>query len=166
MAIRSVSHVVIHTAAARRVTPTGWKPVDQSAETIRAYHLSKGWSDIGYHWVVRMDGTVEEGRHERYAGAHREGFNISSIGVCFTGHGDIADFTEAQKEAGAKLVAEILVRHKIDDEFLQNMNRVLGHRESNVIVKPEYKTTKTCPGVKVDMREFRLRVRKALEERE
>jgi N-acetylmuramoyl-L-alanine amidase len=153
-----VRYIVIHTAAA----PLN---VDVSAAAIRAYHKAKGWKDIGYHYVIRKNGTVEIGRRITDPGAHVEGMNHCSIGICFSGHGDLADFTVAQKEAGAKLVAELLVKFQLANKFLANPSRVIGHREVNDLIPavfPGPRTTKSCPGRKVDMRQFRLLVKKVL----
>lgn len=149
------SHVVIHTAG------TPGKAVDVSAAGIDAYHRSLGWRGIGYQFVVRFDGTVETGRSEREVGAHVEGFNHRSLGICFSGNGDLQDFTDAQKAAGARLVLELLRRHRLEDAFMRNPMRVLGHRECNALVPAIYpgpKTTKSCPGRMVDCRAFRQRV--------
>jgi N-acetylmuramoyl-L-alanine amidase len=147
-----LKYIVIHTAAA----PLN---VDVSAASMRRYHkLVKGWNDIGYHYVVRKNGTIEMGRPINQAGAHVEGLNHCSIGICFSGHGDLADFTPAQKEAGARLVAELLAKFQLVNKFLQNPSRVLGHREVNDLIPTIFKgpkTTKSCPGRKVDMKQFR-----------
>ena len=151
---RAITHIVIHTAAA--ANDNG--PVDQSASTIRAYHMRvRGYSDIGYHYVVRFDGTVEHGRPVTQPGAHVEGFNRHSIGICFTGHGDLQDFTDDQYRMGIELVAALIKEHGLTHAFLKNPMRVLGHREC--YGQPGVRNTgKTCPGTKVDMSEFRKRV--------
>lgn len=53
----------------------------------QAYHISKGWSDIGYHWVIDTCGTIYIGRNLVYQGAHAhaEG-NIGSMGWCWVGN--------------------------------------------------------------------------------
>lgn len=60
---------------------------DIGAAEIREWHLDRGWSDIGYHWVIRRDGVVEGGRRETTRGAHaaaNDG-NERSIGICYVG---------------------------------------------------------------------------------
>lgn len=52
---------------------------------IRQWHKSKGWSDIGYHYVIYLDGTVHEGRDVDVVGAHCEGRNLHSVGVVYVG---------------------------------------------------------------------------------
>jgi N-acetyl-anhydromuramyl-L-alanine amidase AmpD len=54
--------------------------------SIRRYHTQhNGWSDIGYHYVIRRDGAVETGRGLEFVGAHVEGANTGSIGICLVG---------------------------------------------------------------------------------
>lgn len=155
---RPISHVVIHTAGAAAMRNGAPVPVDQSAATIRNYHIRhNGWRDIGYHFVVRMGGAIELGRNIEHTGAHVEDFNGLTVGICFTGHGDIQAFTTDQMREGVQLVAEVLRAAKISDKFLANPMRVLGHRECYAL--PGVKDTgKTCPGTKIDMKAFRLAV--------
>ena len=58
---------------------------DVSAATIRAWHLARGYIDIGYHKVIRRDGSLEIGRPEAVIGAHTKGYNTTSLGVVVTG---------------------------------------------------------------------------------
>ena len=81
---------------------------DPDAVEINRWHQERGWVCIGYHYVVRKDGTVELGRPHWTIGAHCEGDNYHTIGIHFSG-----DFmedrhpTEAQIISGAKLIANI-----------------------------------------------------------
>jgi hypothetical protein len=57
-----------------------------NANEIRNWHIDgKGWADIGYHFVVLTDGTIEKGRELKLQGAHAFGKNHDSIGVCLEG---------------------------------------------------------------------------------
>ena len=56
-----------------------------NVETIRRWHKERGFSDIGYHFVITRDGVVHAGRPIDKMGAHTKGFNDVSIGVCLTG---------------------------------------------------------------------------------
>lgn len=142
---RPLAWVVVHTAGA----PNGR---DQSAAAIRRYHMmSNGWKDIGYHFVVRKDGTVELGRPLAQPGAHVAGFNDASIGISFTGNGDLADFTLAQYDAGLALV------RLLQTNFCIPCERVIGHREA-AAAGDAPATSKTCPGARVDMDRFRARL--------
>lgn len=76
--MREINKIILHCSA----TPEGRHV---TAETIRQWHLDRGWSDIGYHFVVYLDGTVVSGRPVSRVGAHVKGRNRDSIGVCYIG---------------------------------------------------------------------------------
>ena len=76
---RVIRKIIVHCSA----TPEG-RPV--TMEEIRQWHrLGNGWTDIGYHYVVELDGSIHPGRDESQAGAHCAGHNDDSIGVCYIG---------------------------------------------------------------------------------
>jgi len=64
---------------------------DVSASTIDLWHKEKGYSEIGYHFVIRKDGTIEQGRNLGSVGSHSKGKNSDSIGIVLTG-----DFSKEQ----------------------------------------------------------------------
>ena len=75
---RKIKEIIVHYSA----TPEGENfTVDQ----IRQMHLANGWSDIGYHWYVDLEGNIFKGRDEKLSGAHCTGHNTVSIGVCYCG---------------------------------------------------------------------------------
>ena len=84
---------------------------DVDAATVHRWHLANGWSGIGYHYLVRMDGTVERGRPEDIVGAHAKGHNDDSIGVCLAGNLDLKSPAPAQMLAVVELVREIQSRY-------------------------------------------------------
>ncbi len=99
---------------------------DIDAATIRRWHLAKGWRDIGYHFVIRLDGSIERGRPENVPGSHVAGFNTGSIALVYIGgldaQGQPADTrTPAQLEAMERLVRELSQAYP-DAE-------ILGHRD-------------------------------------
>ncbi len=109
--MRKINEIILHCSA----TPAS---MDIGAKEIRDWHVNGNhWRDIGYHWVIRRDGTVEKGRPEYQAGAHCKGHNSNSIGVCMVGgtKKDVRipedNFTEVQFASLAKLVKELLVRY-------------------------------------------------------
>lgn len=75
---RAITGIVIHCSATRE-----GQFID--AAEIRRWHLAKQWSDIGYHFVIRLDGTIEVGRPLQMAGSHVKGFNRTTIGICYVG---------------------------------------------------------------------------------
>lgn len=74
----NVKYIVVHCSD----TPAD---MDIGAAEIREWHLNNGWIDIGYHYVIRRDGTLEPGREIFEPGAHVRGHNQESIGICLVG---------------------------------------------------------------------------------
>lgn len=105
-----VEKIIIHCSA----TPEGR---DVTAKEIDRWHRARGFRCIGYHFVVRLDGSVERGRPENEIGAHCLGENARSIGVCYIGGIDRDTLkpkdtrTPAQRIALRKLVRQLEVRH-------------------------------------------------------
>ena len=127
--MRRIQHIVVHCSA----TPEGRV---HTAADIRAWHKAKGWKDIGYHWVIRIDGTIEPGRPEPTVGAHVEGHNSYTIGVVYVG-GVAKDSlqpkdtrTAAQKAAMLNLLGDLKRRFPKAE--------ILGHRDFP-------KVAKACP---------------------
>lgn len=75
---RRIEEIIVHCSA----TEAG---MDIGVDEIRTWHLARGWKDIGYHYVIRRDGRLEQGRPETTAGAHVKGRNAKSLGVCLVG---------------------------------------------------------------------------------
>lgn len=59
--------------------------MDIGAAEIDQWHRQRGFNSIGYHYVIRRDGTVEKGRPDNASGAHVAGHNTGSIGICLVG---------------------------------------------------------------------------------
>jgi len=86
---------------------------------IYAYHTrSRGWSDIGYNFLVDRFGTMYEGRAggltSAVIGAHALGFNTGSIGVAMIGDHDAARVSPATRRGVARLLAWQFAEHDID----------------------------------------------------
>lgn len=120
--MREINQIVIHCSD----TPAG---MDIGAAEIRQWHTDpppkgRGWKDIGYHWVIRRNGNIEAGRPESEVGAHVEGHNANSIGVCMVGGGKgICNFTLEQWHALGVLITNSI-------EAYPNA-AVCGHRDLN-----------------------------------
>lgn len=76
--MRTINKIIIHCSA----TPEG---KDFRAKDIDLWHKQRGFTGIGYHYVIDLDGTVEKGRDEALVGAHCVGQNQCSIGICYIG---------------------------------------------------------------------------------
>ena len=98
---------------------------DLSAEQIHYSHLSQGWSGIGYHYVIRKDGSVEMGRPEWAIGAHAEGENWKSIGIHVCGNFEYVSPTKEQIEAVSYLVGWLCEKYGL----IPNAEHVKGHRD-------------------------------------
>lgn len=112
--MRKIDKVIIHCSDT-------YHDMDIGVKEIRKWHKAKGWNDIGYHYVIRRDGTLETGRPIEKIGAHCKGKNRGSIGVCFVGgkagKGSIADnFTLEQMQIGRMLMQDFK-REKEDITF-------------------------------------------------
>ncbi len=93
-------------------------------------HIKNGWSGIGYHFYVRRDGSIYRGRPVEKVGAHAEGHNSDSIGICFEGNFENEKMGKEQKSAGQKLIAYL-------QESYGNKLKVIRHSDL---------TPTACPG--------------------
>lgn len=103
--MRTFETIVLHCAA----TPPN---MDVNAVWIDKIHRARGWSQIGYHYVVTRSGEVERGRPVWMQGAHVKGYNASTIGICYAGGVDADgkpedNITAAQVDAVRKLVTKL-----------------------------------------------------------
>lgn len=84
------------------------------AQLIHKWHKQNGWSGCGYHYVVRKDGSIEAGRPENTIGAHAQGSNLYSVGICFEGdYDEEREMPESQKAAGRWLVSYLKKKYSI-----------------------------------------------------
>ncbi len=127
--MREISLIIIHCSA---TPPT----MDIGADEIRKWHTAKGWSDIGYHHVMRRNGVIEAGRPEERAGAHVKGFNANSIGVCMIGGVDAEGNPESNFTAAQWASLEPFI-HDLSERYPDA--RITGHND------PEFKSGKACP---------------------
>lgn len=151
----AVRYIVLHHAASDAPEGRSAVSTDIDWRTIDAQHRARGFDMIGYHYLVRFDGTIEKGRAEDLRGAHARAwdtrgvsYNASSIGVCFAGNCDLSGWTEAQQEAGYRLLTELLRRYDLPPE------RVIGHRECGNVTN--------CPGGLIDLDAVRARLGRLL----
>ena len=94
-----------------------------SVEDIHRMHQGRGWSGIGYHFFVRLNGEIYQGRPIDMLGAHASNNNSYSIGICFEGNYEQRkQMPQAQFSAGRELIAYIQNRYG-------NKLKILGHRD-------------------------------------
>ena len=106
---------------------------DVSAETVHQWHLNNGWSGIGYHFLIRKDGTIEEGRPLGTVGAHVYGENRHTVGINLVGNFESAVPTEAQETAAAHLIASLCTVYQLDPVW---ESTVKGHCDLNATACP------------------------------
>lgn len=98
---------------------------DLSAVEINASHQLQGWTCIGYHYVIRKDGTIEVGRPHWTVGAHAYGENNHTIGIHVCGNFNIASPTPEQIESTSLLIAQLC----LDYGLPVDSDHVVGHSE-------------------------------------
>ena len=98
---------------------------DLSVAEIDASHKGQGWTCIGYHYVIRKDGTVEQGRPHWTVGAHAYGHNSHTIGIHVCGNFEEAEPTDAQIESLAILLANLCTDYGLPID----RDHIVGHRE-------------------------------------
>jgi N-acetylmuramoyl-L-alanine amidase len=139
-ALRPISEIIVHCSATRPEWMAGQAMADKVAE-IRRWHIKdRGWKDIGYHYLIDRNGIVATGRPVEQVGAHVQGHNTGTIGVCLIGgHGssetDRFDqhFTAQQDKALRALLADLKRKHT-------GVSKITGHNQY---------ATKACPGFNV-----------------
>lgn len=91
-------------------------------ESIHTQHLKNGWAGIGYHFYIRKDGTVYEGRPIAYVGSHCKGNNSCSIGICLEG-----DFRkEVPTFEQLKAIKEV---YEMVRKTYRNIYKMVNHRD-------------------------------------
>lgn len=131
-ALKRVDYLVVHCSA----TPPR---LNWSASDIDRVHREQGWEAIGYHYVIRRDGTVEKGRPDTAQGAHARGVNARSLGICMIGGVDDKmrpedNFTAEQYTALRTLLGQLKAKYPAAE--------IIGHRDVPG-------TRKACPSFDV-----------------
>ena len=105
--LTEVKFLVVHCADSK-------SSMDVTTDTLRQWHVTeRGWSDIGYHFFIKFDGSVHRCRREKYQGAHCRAVNDKSIAICIEGgFGGVDNYTSIQKHALMALLTEKKAEHK------------------------------------------------------
>ena len=133
MARKSTKFIVIHCSQTRPSQNIGAKDIDR-------WHREFGWTKIGYHKVVKRDGTIEDGRGLDEIGSHVREYNGNSIGVCIVGGAKEENYKEPEDnftgetwESLKKLLSEL----------------VLKYPEAKIVGHYDLDKHKTCPNFDV-----------------
>lgn len=118
--MRDINEIIIHCTA----TPAGR---DVSASDIDKWHRQRGFDCIGYHYVIRLDGSLQVGRPLDKVGAHCKGHNAHSIGIVYVGgideNGQYADTRTAVQRGTMAVLISFLVRS------FSTIKTISGHRD-------------------------------------
>ena len=102
---------------------------DSTAEEIHRFHQgTMKWAGIGYHYLIRKDGTIEQGRWPDLVGAHALGHNTTSVGICLAGNFNLARPTGAQMASLCQLAAWLCQEYKLNP---LKRGVIVGHRDLN-----------------------------------
>ena len=115
--MREVTKIILHCSAS--------DDPKQTAAMIDQWHKARGFAKIGYHYFIRFDGTIERGRGLEEIGAHAEGCNKDSVGICLAG---LKFFTTAQFDSLSRVLGRL--------KYLYPKATVHGHCEFS---------NKSCP---------------------
>ena len=139
--MRYIDQIVIHCSA----TEEG-KPV--TVAQIRQWHLKRGFKDIGYHYVIDIDGVIQPGRPLDQDGAHAMSYNVGSIGICYVGGLSLKTLkpmdTRTQRQRDAlKLLINVLT-------VVFPITAIDGHRDLSVDMNGDgviskFEWMKDCP---------------------
>ena len=135
--MRRIEKIIIHCSATN-------PEQDFNAADIDRWHKARGWSGIGYHYVIKLDGTTEVGRPIEKVGAHAFGYNKRSIGICYMGgvdmEGEPSDTrTDEQKRALKALIGVLKNEYSIPSKSIQ------GHNDFS---------KKACPSFNVKLEKY------------
>jgi N-acetylmuramoyl-L-alanine amidase len=131
--MREIKKIIVHCSD----TPD---TMNIGVNEIRDWHIIRGFDDVGYHFVIKRDGTIEKGRPLEQMGAHVAGHNLDSIGICWVGRDDPS--AKQWRALPKKL-------HKLCRTFGLTAEDIYGHKD--------FTKSKTCPNL--DMGDVRERVR-------
>lgn len=123
--------IIVHCSA----TPPS---LDIGVEVIDNWHKAKGWDGIGYHYVIRRNGTVEPGRDISKTGAHAKGYNSRSIGICLVGGINEDNTPDANFSIGQYNRLKEIIDGLILSKVVTKDVKIVGHRDLDGV-------TKACP---------------------
>ena len=131
--MRKIDTIIIHCSATAEGKSFTIVDIDR-------WHRQRGFAQIGYHYVIYLDGSVHNGRPIELVGAHCQGHNAHSIGICYIG-GLATDNktpkdtrTEAQKAALVNLLKELRTKFPAV--------KIHGHRDFAAKACPSFDATK------------------------
>jgi hypothetical protein len=123
-----IKYLIVHHTATPRDSTT--------FEAVKRYHMQElGWEDIGYHFFITGDGSLNLGRPVNYVGSHCSAgsMNFKSLGICLAGNFEIEQPSTGQLKALEGILGELRIKYQVP------IDNILGHCEA-----PGAQTL--CPG--------------------
>ena len=135
--MRTITLIILHCSAVR-------PDQTSSAAQIDTWHRQRGFHlGIGYHYVIRRNGEIEQGRPEYMVGAHCLNHNAHSIGVCYEGGLDIRGQPDDTRTTAQKVALRLLLED-LHRRFPRAL--IVGHHDLN--------PHKACPCIANVAREY------------
>lgn len=132
--LRDVDEIIVHITASND---------DATVEDIRAGHIARGFSDIGYHYLIDRKGVIHKGRDESVIGSHVAGRNVGTIGVAYIARGSD---TEPNAQYGKFMTIE---QTEGLEECVKGLIKKYNLKVSDVSGHNDYNLGKACPCFKV-----------------
>lgn len=138
--MRKIKYIVLHCSATKEGVPFG-------IEDIGRWHRQRGFRKVGYHYVILLDGTIRKGRDIAQVGAHVQGSNANSIGICYIGGLD-ADGKPKDTRTEEQKASLFFLLQQLREQFPDAM--ICGHRDfspdlnGDGIIEP-WEWMKACP---------------------
>lgn len=126
--MRQIKKIIIHCSDSEDSLDIGFREIDE-------WHRLRGWLSpsgisCGYHFIIRRFGKIEQGRPVAEIGAHVEGHNSDSIGICVVGR---KKFDPVQIDVLYRKVKDLMIQYNVP------VDKVFGHYE--------FQPNKTCPNM-------------------
>jgi N-acetylmuramoyl-L-alanine amidase len=135
VAKRPINEIIVHCTA----TPEGR---EVSVGEIRQWHKERGFADIGYHYVVHLDGIVEAGRPEWEIGAHVAGHNTGTLGVVYVGGVEADDVNAAQDTRTPEQKVALMALCRALVAKYPKISKISGHNEYAAKACPSFDVQK------------------------
>lgn len=128
--MRFIDEIIIHCADTR-------PDQDISAAIIDRWHKERGFDCIGYHFFIKLDGTIEVGRNIDKVGAHCKGHNSNSIGICYAGgtvrHNDYKYYSDTRTPEQKRALYYLLI---ILLHSFPTITKISGHKDYAKVACP------------------------------
>ena len=121
--MRKIKYIVLHCSATKEGVPFGIEDIDR-------WHRQRGFRKVGYHYVILLDGTIRKGRDIAQVGAHVQGSNANSIGICYIGGLD-ADGKPKDTRTEEQKASLFFLLQQLREQFPDAM--ICGHRNGNPV---------------------------------